>query len=135
MTAFLSAAAWWLVLWCSVARQPQGRQIGALSPRPGATIKAPRWRGFSTRSRKRASRHGLRRQCARGVGARHLQQHYAAHCVRGGQGRGGGLPIRSRVKYIAATVERHAPPIAGSVRPLTQVMLRDLVVMGVLTKP
>ena len=31
----------------------------------------PRWRGFSTRSRKRASRHGLRSQCASGVGARH----------------------------------------------------------------
>ncbi len=40
MTVFLTAAAWWLVLWCPVARQPQGRQIGAPSPSPGATTRA-----------------------------------------------------------------------------------------------
>ena len=64
MTAFLTAAAWWLVLWCPVARQPRERQIGALSGRPGTTMRAQGARPLDEIAR-RASRHGLRRRCGR----------------------------------------------------------------------
>ena len=111
MTAFLAAAAWPLVLWCSVARQPQGRQIGATSTRPGTTMRA---RGGEAYRRDRekgraamvcdASLAGLS-----GVGAGHLRRHYASHYVREEHGLRTGLPIRSGVKSIAATQQRHPP--------------------------
>ena len=87
MTAIFPPPAWCFVLWCPVARQPQGRQQercpAVLGPRWGA-----QGGGFSTRSRRREKRSRyaamLREASAAGPQRTSAYEHYAAHYVRNG---------------------------------------------------
>ena len=82
MTAILPPPAWCFVLWCPVARQPQGRQHERCP-----AVLGPRWRPRGEASRrvakKREEEAAMLRDAGAAstpahVGAGHLHEHYAA---------------------------------------------------------